>query len=94
MYSLGLSAVDIKRVFIVLGLIIVGFGVLMGLGLGSLLVFLHEKLHLITIPGTLNAFPSKFDVFQVLALLVLLISLGFVATFVTTSFLMKSSEKA
>lgn len=94
MYSLGLSAVDIKRVFIVLGLIIVGFGVLMGLGLGSLLVFLHEQLHLITIPGTLNAFPSKFDVFQVLALLVLLISLGFVATFVTTSFLMKSSEKA
>lgn len=94
MYSLGLSAVDIKRVFIVLGLIIVGFGVLIGLGLGSLLVFLHEQLHLITIPGTLNAFPSKFDVFQVLALLVLLISLGFVATFVTTSFLMKSSEKA
>lgn len=94
MYSLGLSAVDIKRVFIVLGLIIVGFGVLMGLGLGSLLVFLHEQLHLITIPGTLNVFPSKFDVFQVLALLVLLISLGFVATFATTSFLMKSSEKA
>lgn len=94
MYSLGLSTVDVKRVFIVLGLIIVGFGVLTGLGLGSLLVFLHEQLHLITIPGTLNAFPSKFDVFQVLALLVLLISLGFVATFVTTSFLMKSSEKA
>ncbi len=94
MYSLGLSSVDVKRVFIVLGLIIVGFGVFMGLGLGSLLVFLHEQLHLITIPGTLNAFPSKFDVFQVLSLLFLLISLGFVATFITTSFLMKSREKA
>jgi len=93
MYSLGLSSVDVKRVFIVLGLIIVGFGVFMGLGLGSLLVFLHEQLHLITIPGTLNAFPSKFDVFQVLSLLFLLISLGFVATFITTSFLMKSREK-
>jgi len=94
MYSLGLSVVDIKRVFIVLGLIIVGFGVLMGLGLGTLLVFLHEQLHLIRIPGTLNAFPSKFDLFQVLTLLALLISLSFVATFITTSFLMKSSEKA
>jgi lipoprotein-releasing system permease protein len=94
MYSLGLSAVDVKRVFIVLGLIIVGFGVFMGLGLGSLLVFLHEQLHLITIPGTLNAFPSKFDVLQVLSLLFLLLSLGFVATFITTSFLMKSREKA
>jgi lipoprotein-releasing system permease protein len=94
MYSLGLSSVDVKRVFIVLGLIIVGFGVFMGLGLGSLLVFLHEQLHLITIPGTLNAFPSKFDVLQVLSLLFLLISLGFVATFITTSFLMKSREKA
>ncbi len=94
MYSLGLSAVDVKRVFILLGLIIVGFGVFMGLGLGSLLVFLHEQLHLITIPGTLNAFPSKFDVLQVLSLLFLLISLGFVATFITTSFLMKSREKA
>jgi lipoprotein-releasing system permease protein len=94
MYSLGLSSVDVKRVFIVLGLIIVGFGVFIGLGLGSLLVFLHEQLHLITIPGTLNAFPSKFDVLQVLSLLFLLISLGFVATFITTSFLMKSREKA
>jgi lipoprotein-releasing system permease protein len=94
MYSLGLSSVDVKRVFIVLGLIIVGFGVFMGLGLGSLLVFLHEQLHLITIPGTLNAFPSKFDVFQVLSLLFLLFSLGFVATFITTSFLIKSREKA
>jgi lipoprotein-releasing system permease protein len=94
MFSLGLSSVDVKRVFIVLGLIIVGFGVFMGLGLGSLLVFLHEQLHLITIPGTLNAFPSKFDVFQVVSLLFLLISLGFVATFITTSFLMKSREKA
>ena len=94
MYSLGLSSVDVKRVFIVLGLIIVGFGVFMGLGLGSLLVFLHEQLHLITIPGTLNAFPSKFDVFQVLSLLFLLFTLGFVATFITTSFLMKSREKA
>ena len=94
MYSLGLSSIDVKRVFIMLGLIIVGFGVFMGLGLGSLLVFLHEQLHLITIPGTLNAFPSKFDVLQVLSLLFLLISLGFVATFITTSFLMKSREKA
>ena len=94
MYSLGLSSIDIKRVFIMLGLIIVGFGVFMGLGLGSLLVFLHEQLHLITIPGTLNAFPSKFDVLQVLSLLFLLISLGFVATFITTSFLMKLREKA
>jgi lipoprotein-releasing system permease protein len=94
MYSLGLSSVDVKRVFIVLGLIIVGFGVFMGLGLGSLLVFLHEQLHLITIPGTLNAFPSKFDVFQVVSLLFLLIGLGFVATVITTSFLMKSREKA
>jgi len=94
MYSLGLSSIDVKRVFIMLGLIIVGFGVFMGLGLGSLLVFLHEQLHLITIPGTLNAFPSKFDVLQVLSLLFLPISLGFVATFITTSFLMKSREKA
>ena len=94
MYSLGLSSIDVKRVFIMLGLIIVGFGVFMGLGLGTLLVFLHEQLHLITIPGTLNAFPSKFDVLQVLSLLFLLISLGFVATFITTSFLMKSREKA
>jgi lipoprotein-releasing system permease protein len=94
MYSLGLSSVDVKRVFIMLGFIIVGFGVFMGLGLGALLVFLHEQLHLIMIPRTLNAFPSKFDFLQVISLLFLLISLGFVATFITTSFLMKSREKA
>jgi lipoprotein-releasing system permease protein len=93
MYSLGMSSKDLNRVFLTLGMIIVVLGVLIGLGLGAVLVGVHERFHLITIPGTLKAFPSEFDALQVLMLMILLFTLGFLATRLTTSFLMNSNRK-
>ncbi len=94
MFSLGMSPSDLNRIFVTLGIIIVSIGVIIGLSVGSFLVFLHEQLQLIKIPGTLNAFPSKFNGIQVLFLLFLLALLGFIATVATTSFLMKENRKA
>lgn len=94
MFSLGMSSLDLSRIFLVLGAMIVSLGVFIGLSAGSLLVFLHEQLHLIKIPGTMNTFPSKYDGLQIISLLFLLIILGFTATAVTTSFLMKTNRKA
>lgn len=94
MFSLGMSSLDLSRIFLVLGVMIVSLGVFIGLSAGSLLVFLHEQLHLIKIPGTTNAFPSNYDGLQIISLLFLLIILGFTATAVTTSFLMKTNRKA
>lgn len=94
MFSLGMSSLDLSRIFLVLGAMIVSLGVFIGLSAGSLLVFLHEQLHLIKIPGTTNAFPSNYDGLQIIYLLFLLIILGFTATAVTTSFLMKTNRKA
>ncbi len=94
MFSLGMSSLDLSRIFLVLGAMIVSLGVFIGLSAGSLLVFLHEQLHLIKIPGTTNAFPSNYDGLQIISLLFLLIILGFTATAVTTSFLMKTNRKA
>ncbi len=94
MFSLGMSSLDLSRIFLVLGAMIVSLGVFIGLSAGSLLVFLHEQLHLIKIPGTMNTFPSKYDGLQITSLLFLLIILGFTATAVTTSFLMKTNRKA
>jgi lipoprotein-releasing system permease protein len=94
MFSLGMSSLDLSRIFLVLGAMIVSLGVFIGLSAGSLLVFLHEQLHLIKIPGTTNAFPSNYDGVQIISLLFLLIILGFTATAVTTSFLMKTNRKA
>ncbi len=94
MFSLGMSSLDLSRIFLVLGAMIVSLGVFIGLSAGSLLVFLHEQLHLIRIPGTTNAFPSNYDGLQIISLLFLLIILGFTATAVTTSFLMKTNRKA
>lgn len=93
MFSLGMSSLDLSRIFLVLGAMIVSLGVFIGLSAGSLLVFLHEQLHLIKIPGTTNAFPSNYDGLQIIYLLFLLIILGFTATAVTTSFLMKTNRK-
>lgn len=94
MFSLGMSSLDLSRIFLVLGAMIVSLGVFIGLSAGSLLVFLHEQLHLIKVPGTTNAFPSNYDGLQIISLLFLLIILGFTATAVTTSFLMKTNRKA
>ena len=94
MFSLGMSSLDLSRIFLVLGAMIVSLGVFIGLSAGSLLVLLHEQLHLIKIPGTTNAFPSNYDGLQITSLLFLLIILGFTATAVTTSFLMKTNRKA
>lgn len=94
MFSLGMSSLDLSRIFLVLGAMIVSLGVFIGLSAGSVLVFLHEQLHLIKIPGSTNAFPSNYDGLQILSLLFLLIILGFTATAVTTSFLMKTNRKA
>jgi lipoprotein-releasing system permease protein len=93
MYSLGMSSKDLNRVFLTLGMIIVALGVVIGLSLGAVLVGIHERFHLITIPGTLKAFPSEFDALQVFMLMILLFTLGFLATRLTTSFLMNSDRK-
>lgn len=93
MNSLGMSSKDLNRVFLTLGMIIVALGVLIGLSLGAVLVGAHERYHLITIPGTQKAFPSEFDALQVFMLMFLLFTLGFLATRLTTSFLMNSNRK-
>ena len=93
MYSLGMSSKDLNRVFLTLGMIIVALGVVIGLSLGAVLVGIHERFHLITIPGTLKAFPSEFDALQLFMLMILLFTLGFLATRLTTSFLMNSNRK-
>ena len=93
MYSLGMSSKDLNRVFLILGMIIVVLGVIIGLSLGAVLVGIHERFHLITIPGTLKAFPSEFDALQLFMLMILLFTLGFLATRLTTSFLMNSNRK-
>jgi len=93
MYSLGMSSKDLNRVFLTLGMIIVALGVVIGLSLGAVLVGMHERFHLITIPGTLKAPPSEFDALQVFMLMILLFTLGFLATRLTTSFLMNSDRK-
>ena len=92
MNSLGMSSKDLNHVFLTLGMIIVAVGVFIGLSLGAILVGVHERFHLITIPGTLKAFPSEFDALQVFMLMFLLFILGFLATRLTTSFLMNSNR--
>ncbi len=94
MFSLGMSSLDLSRIFLVLGAMIVSLGVFIGLSAGSLLVFLHEQLHLIKIPGTTNAFPSNYDGVQIISLLFLLIILGFTATAVTTFFFNENKQKS
>lgn len=92
MNSLGMSSKDLNHVFLTLGMIIVAVGVFIGLSLGAILVGVHERFHLITIPGTLKAFPSEFDALQVFMLMFLLFILGFLATRLTTSFLMNTNR--
>jgi lipoprotein-releasing system permease protein len=56
LYGMGLSIRQIRRIFIVEGMMIVWAGELLGLGIGALLCYLQQTFGLIRLGGNVNAF--------------------------------------
>lgn len=82
--NLGAKITDLRKIFLFQGFLISFFGGIIGLLLGSLLVFLQQKFSLIMITETL-AYPVVFEISNLLIVLATILFLGFFAAFIASS---------
>lgn len=81
--NLGTSIVNIRRVFLFQGLLLTFIGGLIGIVLGTLLVFLQQKFELIMITPSL-AYPTKFEFKNLLIVTITILLLGYLASFLAS----------
>ncbi len=81
--NLGTSLINIRRVFLFQGLLLTFIGGLIGIVLGTLLVFLQQKFELIMITPSL-AYPTKFEFENLLIVTITILLLGYLASFLAS----------
>jgi lipoprotein-releasing system permease protein len=82
--NLGAEVSDLRKVFLLQGVLLSFFGGLIGLVLGTIIVFLQQKFSLIMITDSL-AYPVVFEISNLLIVLVTILFLGFLAAFIASS---------
>lgn len=87
--NLGTDIKDLKKVFIYQGFLLSFFGLLVGLSLGILLVFLQDRFQLFMINDFL-AYPVAFTLENILLVIITMIILGYLAARIASS---RISEK-
>lgn len=83
--SMGAEQKLIRRIFLLEGWMISLVGAVVGIGLGSLLVWLQQAFELVKLPGdvgtyVLSAYPVQLQITDLLLSLVLVVSIGFLAS--------------
>ena len=84
LYNLGATIKEIKRVFILLGVLLTVFGLVIGLSTGIILVLLQKKYHLFMITQHL-AYPVEFTLFNVFSVVGTILILGYLASKIASS---------
>lgn len=84
MLSLGADIKDIRKVFLLQGVMMSVIGGIIGLFLGVIIVILQQKFELIMITQNL-AYPVVFSVKNVFIVLLTITTLGFIASFIASS---------
>lgn len=80
LYSLGAEVSSLRNIFLYQGIFITTLGVVFGLGLGALIVYLQLQFELIMIvPGKL-AYPVEFSLMNILIVIVTIFTLGIMAS--------------
>lgn len=82
--NLGAEIKDLRRIFMLQGLILSVFGGIIGLILGTIIVFLQQKLGLIMINENL-AYPVVFEIKNLVIVLLTIVTLGFLAALIASS---------
>lgn len=82
--NLGAEVSDLRKVFLLQGVLLSFFGGLIGLVLGTIIVFLQQKFSLIMITDSL-AYPVVFEISNLLIVLATILFLGFFAAFIASS---------
>lgn len=84
LYNLGTTIQEIKKIFVYQGFLLTFFGMLIGLFLGIILVFLQDAFGLFMITENL-AYPVEFQFYNVLIVIFTITVLGFVAAKIASS---------
>lgn len=82
--NLGAEVSDLRKVFLLQGVLLSFFGGIIGLILGTIIVFLQQKFSLIMITDSL-AYPVVFEISNLLIVLTTILFLGFLAAFIASS---------
>lgn len=80
----GASITEIKRIFVIQGFLLSFFGMIIGLGIGVILVFLQNKFGLFMLTETLP-YPVEFTFLNVCILVLTITTLGFLASKIASS---------
>ena len=78
--ALGAQPQGVHKIFFTIGLLICGFGGLIGLLLGILLVLVQSRFPFIYVPGTSLAYPVLFELKNIAVVLGTLLILGVLST--------------
>jgi lipoprotein-releasing system permease protein len=82
--NLGTEIKDLRKIFLLQGVLLTFFGGFVGLLLGMLLVFLQQQFSLIMITDSL-AYPVVFEIKNLLIVLATIVLLGFLAALIASS---------
>ncbi|MBV1888065.1 MAG: ABC transporter permease [Urechidicola sp.] len=84
LHNLGATVKEIRKIFVLQGFLLSFFGLLVGLTLAIILVFLRSKFSLFMITSTL-AFPVEFKFTNVIVVFFTILILGFLASKIASS---------
>ena len=84
MFNLGTSVQQIKQIFVFQGFLLTLFGMLIGLGLGCILVFIQKQFGLFMITENLP-YPVEFKLFNLVIVILTITTLGYIASKIASS---------
>lgn len=84
LYSLGTTIKELRRIYFVQGILVTGFGGLIGVLLGVLIVWSQLAFSWLKITATL-AYPVKFEIINIVIVLATILVLGVIASKIASS---------
>ena len=84
LYNLGATVKEIRKVFVLQGFLLTVFGLIVGLILAIILIFLQQRFELFMITRSL-AFPVEFRFFNVIVVFFTILILGYIASKIASS---------
>ena len=92
--AMGVSNKNLSQIFYFIGLIICFLGGILGLSLGSLLVFIQKYSSIINVPGTNLSYPVEFNIKNIIVVFLTLIILGSISSLWSIRGIKKISNQA
>lgn len=84
LYNLGATIKEIRKIFVLQGFLLSIFGLLVGLTLAIILVFIQQRFGFFMITESL-AFPVEFELFNVIVVFFTILVLGYIASLIASS---------